>query len=99
MKKSNLGNLGSSDFIKGLITAVLTAFCTSLLQVLNNGGLPTAADLKFSGIAATAAFLGYLLKNLGTNSDDKFLKKENSPVMGTTNPGDDKPRPPKPGGN
>lgn len=98
MKKSDFGKLGSNDFIKGAITAVLTAFCTSLMQVLNDGALPNAAELKVSAIASIAAFAAYILKNLGTNSDDKFLKKEPAKVgaieMDTTNP--DKPRPPQP---
>lgn len=80
MKKAQLFKLAGSDFLKGGIMALLTAFCTSLLQLLNEGHLPTIADLKTSGIVAITAFIAYLLKNFVTNSDDKFLKKETSTV-------------------
>lgn len=60
--------LGKSDFIKGLVIAVLTGVGTAL----------TVPDftLKSIAIASLVGMLSYLTKNLFTNSKDEILKPE-----------------------
>lgn len=57
------------DALKGFIVAVLGVIVTSLGVILNNGTLPTMADLKTIGLGALIAGLSYLLKNLLTTSN------------------------------
>lgn len=80
--------LNKRDFIKGSITAGLTAIVFGLMQCLAcldmqfnkivgcDPHLPTSNELSVMGIAAMAAMIAYLAKNFFSNSDDKFLKKE-----------------------
>ena len=67
--------LNLSDFEKGLILAIIVAVLTYLQQAIGEGG--------FSGInwqivinTAVLAGIGYLLKNLSTNSEGKFGRPE-----------------------
>ena len=76
MKNSKLGKLSLKDLMKGGITAVMTAVVAGLYAIINNGGIPTTNDLKIIGTTGLLAFGGYILKNLGTNSEDKFLGGE-----------------------
>ena len=71
---SSLFTLGTKDFIKGLILAVLTAVITVLYNTVQAGTL--VIDWKSVSIAALSAALAYFTKNLLTNSQDQFLKKE-----------------------
>ena len=66
--KSKIFKLGKSDFLKGLVIAVLTGVGTAL-TVPN----PT---LKSVGIASLVGLISYLTKNLFTNSKDEILKPE-----------------------
>jgi CelD/BcsL family acetyltransferase involved in cellulose biosynthesis len=77
MKRSKFLNLGAPDFIKGLVVAFLTALFTGLLQLFQTG--PFLFDwATFQPIvyAAVAAGLGYIVKNLFTNSSGEILKTE-----------------------
>jgi hypothetical protein len=69
--KANFFNLNARDFTKGLILSSIIGVMTYLTQI--------AAD-EFSwkklAIAVVITFCGYLVKNLFTNSDDRFAKKE-----------------------
>ena len=76
MKNSKLGKLSLKDLMKGGITAVMTAVLTGLYSIIDNGRMPTMDDVKFIGTNGLLAFGGYIFKNLGTNSEDKFLGKE-----------------------
>jgi hypothetical protein len=79
--KSSFLSLGKQDLIKGLLLAVISAFITALLQQIQEGNvLPTIAQLKADGVVAASAGLGYVLKNLFTNSSDQFAKPEPKPV-------------------
>lgn len=55
--------LNSRDIIRGLITAVITAFLTSIYQGIEAGSFPTAAQLKTAGLIGLGAGISYLLKN------------------------------------
>ena len=68
-------NLNSSDFIKGLLMAVLSSVITVVYQTVEAGSL--VFDWKAIGTMALTAGLAYIMKNLFTNSTGGFLKKEN----------------------
>lgn len=71
---SNLFTLNWGDFGKGIVTAFVASLVTSLMQIIDGGVFPTNDQLivclKVAGIAGVA----YLLKNLLTNDEGKFLK-------------------------
>jgi len=73
--KAGFFNLKTKDFIKGLILAVITAVITFLTDMLNLG---VEFEWKKILITSVIAMLSYLVKNLFTNSEDEFLKKEQS---------------------
>jgi hypothetical protein len=68
-------NLNSSDFIKGLLMAVLSSVITVVYQTVEAGSL--VFDWKAIGTMAFTAAIAYIMKNLFTNSTGDFLKKEN----------------------
>ena len=67
-------NLNSSDFIKGLIMAVLTTVITVIYQTVEAGSL--TFDWKAIGTMALTSALAYIMKNLFTNSTGKLFAKE-----------------------
>jgi bacteriorhodopsin len=67
-------NLNSSDFIKGLIMAVLTTVITVIYQTVEAGSL--TFDWKAIGTMALTSALAYIMKNLFTNSTGKLFGKE-----------------------
>jgi EamA domain-containing membrane protein RarD len=72
--KSSIFTLNKADFLKGLIIAVITAVITILYNTVQVGSL--SFDWKAISTAAASAALAYIMKNLLTNSDDEFLKKD-----------------------
>lgn len=69
--------LKSSDLVKGFIMAVLSVLITWIGQGLQSGVFPMdkatwILELKI----AFGAGIAYLIKNLFTNADDKFLVKD-----------------------
>lgn len=76
MKQSSFLSLNWSDIGKGVLMAFLAALLTALYGVLSNGGFPTHAQWVDALQAAITATVAYLLKNLFTNSEDQFAKKE-----------------------
>lgn len=82
--KSNYGTVNVKDFGKGLIYTVFTSVLVAGQQLLDKGLSLDNIPYKTLGSIAVAALVGYLLKNLGTNSQDQFLKKEpTKPVSDT----------------
>lgn len=72
-----LGQLKSNDLLKGFITAMITVIVTSLYSSIQSGTIPTDwLFWKTQLMLGLGAGLSYLIKNFLTNSDDKFLKKE-----------------------
>jgi hypothetical protein len=67
-------NLNSSDFIKGLIMAVLSSVITVVYQTVEAGSL--TFDWKAIGTMALTSALAYIMKNLFTNSTGKLFGKE-----------------------
>ena len=96
MKQSEYGKLNMHDLAKGGIVALLTAAITSLLQTFESGRLPNKEQLIAALIAGISAAMAYLIKNMGTNNQDEFLKKnvvhadaavtEPTPAPGTPTP-------------
>jgi branched-subunit amino acid transport protein len=68
--------LNGKDFLRGLITTAFTAFFAPLILILQAGRIPTKHDLVVAGCVVIAACLGYLTKNLLTNSSDQMFKTE-----------------------
>jgi hypothetical protein len=68
-------NLNSSDFLKGLIMAVLSSVITVVYQTVEAGSL--VFDWKAIGTIALTSALAYIMKNLFTNSTGKLFAKEN----------------------
>lgn len=73
--KSKIFTLDKKDLLKGVIVAIITAFLTSLLSVLQSGGLPTLADLKVIGVTSLTAAIAYLVKNFVTDENDMIGKR------------------------
>jgi hypothetical protein len=72
--KSSFLNLNKTDFIKGLIMAVLTSVLTIVYNTISTGSF--AIDWKAVSLAASTSAVAYIMKNILTNSNDQFLKKE-----------------------
>lgn len=67
-------SLNSNDFIKGLVVAVLSSVIAILYSTVQAGSL--TFDWKQIGTVALTSALGYIMKNLFTNSSDELMKKE-----------------------
>jgi len=73
---SVFGTINWLDLGKGILIAFGTVFFLGLYQILNEGRLPTLAELGASALAGLAATLSYILKNFFTNSKNKLAEKE-----------------------
>jgi hypothetical protein len=78
---SNFLNLNTSDFVKGLIVAVLTVVVSGVGSIISTGSLPTSTQWKVIGLAGVSAAVAYIIKNLFTNSQGQFLGKEPKPPV------------------
>jgi hypothetical protein len=67
-------NLNSSDFLKGLVMAVLSTVITVVYQTVEAGSL--VFDWKAIGTMALTSALAYIMKNLFTNSTGQLFGKE-----------------------
>jgi len=77
---SKLGTLNWNDLKRGLITAVLAGFTLPLLAAIQTPGFDVfsanwSAIFTLAVNGASAGFVAYLVKNLGTSSEGKFLGK------------------------
>jgi hypothetical protein len=72
--QSTLFTLNTTDFIKGLLMAVLSSVITVVYQTIEAGSL--VFDWKAIGTIALTSGLAYIMKNLFTNSTGGFLKRE-----------------------
>lgn len=89
MKNSKLFKLNLNDFLKGLLVVVLTAIVSTLYQ--NFISVPPKIDWGMVLNNSIIAGLGYILKNLGTNSRGKVLAKEKKSDLGGGTAGTIKP--------
>lgn len=67
-------NIDLNDLGKGLILAVLTSVMTIIYTTVQAGSL--SFDWKLIATTALTSGLGYLLKNLLTNSEGQTFKKD-----------------------
>lgn len=67
-------NIDFNDLGKGLILAVLTSVMTVIYTTVQTGSL--SFDWKLIATTAITAALGYLMKNLLTNSKGETFKKD-----------------------
>lgn len=72
--RSTLLTLNTSDFIKGLLMAVLSTVITIVYQTVEAGSL--VFDWKVIGTMALTSALAYIMKNLLTNSQGQLFSKE-----------------------
>ena len=66
--------LNTTDFLKGLLMAVLSSVITVVYQTVEAGSL--IFDWTAIGTMALTTALAYIMKNLFTNSAGKFFGKE-----------------------
>ena len=78
MQKSNFLSLNARDFFKGLVMVLITALITGIYQLLEAGTVFTWETIKPVLITSATAALGYLIKNLLTNSAGEMLTTEKS---------------------
>lgn len=77
MKQSKFFSLKARDFIKGFIMAVITAIAMGIYTSIDSGTFPPdAAGWKTMLLTGLGAGISYLIKNLFTNSNGAFMKKE-----------------------
>lgn len=71
---SKFFSLNMLDIVKGLITAIFAAVAGVILPIVQSGSF----DINWMTVlkAAAVAAFGYLGKNLFTNSEGQFMKKE-----------------------
>lgn len=74
--KSKFLTLNKRDIFRGAIVAGLSAGAGAIVDCLNRGTLPSLDTLRAAGAYAAAAAIGYLIKNLLTNSAGEILKGE-----------------------
>jgi len=85
MKTSKFLSLATQDWLKAfwmfLISTVVSIVGDALLQAFTSGSYSfDAIHWKQIGAAILVAVITYIQKNLLTNSDDKFLKKDKEPI-------------------
>ena len=77
MKQSAFLRLSWNDLGKGILVAFFTALLTGVLTGINTGDFQfTWTFFKPVVIASIGAILAYLLKNVFTSSEGKFLARE-----------------------
>jgi len=74
--KSKFLTLDAKDIVKAIILTFITALLSGIYQLLQTGTLLTGESLKPVLMTSIASVIGYLLKNVFTNSNDEFLKSE-----------------------
>jgi hypothetical protein len=67
-------NIDLNDFAKGLLLAVLSSVLTIVYSTIETGSL--LIDWKLVGTTALTTAIGYLIKNLFTNSQGQTFKKD-----------------------
>lgn len=76
MKTSGFLRLDLKDVLKGIIVTVVAAVLTAINNALIQN---VPLDWKMIGIVALTTAISYLLKNLFTNNQDQFMKKNPQP--------------------
>ena len=79
--KSKFWRLNKSDLFKGLLLAIIVGLLTTITECLSSWEQwPTRQELSVMAFAifktSFLTIIGYLIKNVLTNSDGKLLAKE-----------------------
>jgi len=77
--KSNLFKLNLKDLLRGAALAGISAIITALTLIIDNGDITTLfswCTLQPILLTGISVFVSYLLKNILTNSKDKFLRRD-----------------------
>ena len=69
---SDILKINWKDLVKGLILAVFTAVLTAVYEMLQKSEVIEFKKLALAGLIALTA---YLIKQLGTDTENKFLGK------------------------
>lgn len=78
MNKSKFLSLNKKDVLKSLQVVLISTALPSLIVVLNEGRFPNASDFEMIAFVTLGAWVSYIVKNWLTNSNDEFLKHEQS---------------------
>lgn len=76
MKRSKFLNLSFRDLAKGFFMAIIGAVLTGIYTLINEGAEINFQNIKPILLVGLASGIGYLMKNLFTNSNDIIFKKE-----------------------
>jgi len=68
--------LNVTDVIKGAVVAAFASAVAVVGASIYAGRMPTLIEWKVAGLAASTAAVGYLIKNLLTNSQGQPFKEE-----------------------
>jgi hypothetical protein len=75
MKKfSEFWKLNNADYVKGMVVAVLSSVATVLYTSIQAGDMVLRWDVI--GMNSLCAAIGYIAKNLVTNSNNEMFKPE-----------------------
>jgi hypothetical protein len=75
MKKSKFLKINFRDVLRGAVVAGASAFVTALNVIVKSQKMPTITDLQLMAVISAAAFSGYLITNLLTNSQGNFKRE------------------------
>lgn len=69
---SDILNINWKDVVKGLVVAVFTSILTAVYQMIERQD-----EISFKQLATigSLSMIAYLIKQLGTDTDNKFLGK------------------------
>jgi hypothetical protein len=74
--ESKLFKVNRKDLINGLLIAFLTALLTGIVELLQGGSILDWITIKPVLIAALCAAISYLIRCLGTNSQNQLFAAE-----------------------
>ena len=74
--KSKFLSLNWHDIKKSVYVVITTSVLPAILVILDSGRFPSFDEWRTFGLLLASSWCGYLLKNVFTNSEDKFLTNE-----------------------
>lgn len=73
---SDFFKLNWRDIGKAVLMLFITSVLTTITEVIGTGSLPTLSQIKTALLSGLIVSIGYIIKNVFTNSDGEALKKE-----------------------
>ncbi len=75
--QASFGKLNLHDIAKGFVLALITAILTPVVDMTHTGSFPVDWNSWSHILEGAGTVAGsYLIKNLLTNKDDQFLKRD-----------------------